>query len=123
MTPSPMMIALADLALAAGREVMAVYASDFSARTKRDATPVTEADEKAERIILDGLKKSDPKTPVISEEAAAAGNIPAVTERFYLVDPLDGTKEFISRHGEFTINIALIDNGLPILGVVYAPAL
>ena len=123
MSPSPLLIAIADLALAGGREIMAVYAQNFSARTKDDATPVTEADEKAERIILDGLARLEPQTPVISEEAAASGNIPAVTERFYLVDPLDGTKEFISRNGEFTVNIALIERGIPVLGVVYAPAL
>jgi 3'(2'), 5'-bisphosphate nucleotidase len=116
-------VALADLALAAGREIMSVYAEDFATRTKEDATPVTEADEKAERIILAGLAKLDPKTPVISEEAAAKGTIPTVAQRFYLVDPLDGTKEFISRNGEFTVNIALIENGVPVAGVVYAPAL
>src|SRR3954454_18375437 len=106
MIPSSAMIAIAGLALAAGREIMSVYAEDFSARTKNDATPVTEADEKAERVILAGLAKLDPATPVISEEAAASGKIPAVAARFYLVDPLDGTKEFISRNGEFTVNIA-----------------
>jgi 3'(2'), 5'-bisphosphate nucleotidase len=116
-------VALADLALAAGREIMSVYAEDFATRTKEDATPVTEADEKAERVILAGLAKLDPKTPVISEEAAAKGTIPTVAQRFYLVDPLDGTKEFISRNGEFTVNIALIENGVPVAGVVYAPAL
>src|SRR5262245_36107833 len=121
MTPSPLMIALADLALAAGREIMEVYAEDFSARTKSDATPVTEADERAERVILAGLSKLDRATPVISEEAAAGGKIPAVAERFYLVDPLDGTKEFIGRNGEFTVNIALVEKGLPVAGVVYAP--
>jgi 3'(2'), 5'-bisphosphate nucleotidase len=123
MTPSLFMIALADLALAAGREIMTVYAQDFSARTKTDATPVTEADEKAEQVILAGLAELDRATPVISEEAAAGGKIPAVAERFYLVDPLDGTKEFISRNGEFTVNIALVEKGLPVAGVVFAPAL
>jgi 3'(2'), 5'-bisphosphate nucleotidase len=123
MTPSPFVIALADIALAAGREIMAVYAEDFAARTKSDATPVTEADERAERVILADLAKFDGATPVISEEAAAGGKIPEVAERFYLVDPLDGTKEFISRNGEFTVNIALVEKGVPTAGVVYAPAL
>jgi len=84
---------------------------------------VTEADEAAERIILAGLKRFDPTTPVISEEAAAQGVIPEVAQNFYLVDPLDGTKEFLSRNGEFTVNIALIDKGSPMAGVVLAPAL
>ena len=87
---------------------MAIYATDFSAKAKDDLTPVTEADEAAEKIILSGLARIDAATPVISEEAAAAGRIPEVSERFFLVDPLDGTKEFISRNGEFTVNIALV---------------
>jgi 3'(2'), 5'-bisphosphate nucleotidase len=123
MNPAASILALADLALAAGREIMSVYAQDFAAKMKEDATPVTEADEKAERVILAGLAKLDSATPVISEEAAAAGTIPTVARRFYLVDPLDGTKEFISRNGEFTVNIALVENGVPVAGVVYAPAL
>jgi 3'(2'), 5'-bisphosphate nucleotidase len=116
------MTPLIALALKAGREIMAVYATDFSAKVKADLTPVTEADEAAERTILAGLAEIDPKTPVISEEAATLGRIPDVSRRFYLVDPLDGTKEFLSRNGEFTVNIGLIDLGSPIAGVVYAPA-
>ncbi len=122
-TPTGALLDLARIALAAGREIMVVYASDFATRTKTDLTPVTEADEAAERIILADLARYDPATPVISEEAASAGRIPAVEHRFYLVDPLDGTKEFINRNGEFTVNIGLILEGLPAAGVVYAPAL
>ncbi|TMJ39671.1 MAG: 3'(2'),5'-bisphosphate nucleotidase CysQ [Alphaproteobacteria bacterium] len=122
-SPSPRLLALAGLAVTAGREIMAIYAKPLTAREKADLTPVTEADETAERIILAGLKSQDPDIPVISEEAAAAGFIPETGERFYLVDPLDGTKEFLSRNGEFTVNIALIDKGSPIAGVVLAPAL
>jgi 3'(2'),5'-bisphosphate nucleotidase len=114
---------LAGIALAAGREIMAVYVSDFATRTKSDLTPVTEADEAAEGIILADLTKYDPETPIVSEEAASAGRIPEVAHRFYLVDPLDGTKEFINRNGEFTVNIGLIENGRPAAGLVYAPAL
>ena len=114
---------LVALAIAAGREIMAVYGQDFTARAKSDLTPVTEADELAERVILDGLARLDPAVPVISEEAASAGRVPHVEGSFYLVDPLDGTKEFISRNGEFTVNIARIAEGLPVAGVVYAPAL
>jgi 3'(2'), 5'-bisphosphate nucleotidase len=121
--PSPMILNLLNLAQLAGREIMSVYASDFAVYTKSDNSPVTEADEKAEAIILAGLKKSWPSIPVIAEEAAAAGCIPEFENQFFLVDPLDGTKEFLSRNGEFTVNIALIENGKPILGVVYAPAI
>jgi 3'(2'), 5'-bisphosphate nucleotidase len=121
--PSPFMQSLIDLAILAGAEIMAIYATDFSAKAKGDLTPVTEADEAAEKIILAGLTKIGPTVPVISEEAASAGRIPEVSERFFLVDPLDGTKEFISRNGEFTVNIALVENGVPAAGVVLAPAL
>ncbi len=121
-TPSPQTKALIDLANAAGRAIMSIYATDFSAKNKSDLTPVTEADEAAERIILEGLAKFFPGVPVISEEAAAKGRIPAVADHFFLVDPLDGTKEFISRNGEFTVNIAEIKQGVPVSGVVFAPA-
>lgn len=102
---------------------MAIYATDFEIRDKNDDSPVTEADEKAEAVILAELARLTPDIPVISEEAAAAGRIPAVVSRFWLVDPLDGTKEFIRRNGEFTVNIALIEQQSPVMGVVFAPAL
>jgi 3'(2'), 5'-bisphosphate nucleotidase len=114
---------LADLARRAGALIMEIYDTPFSATQKADLSPVTIADEQAEVLILDGLKKSFPTTPVVAEESAAAGRIPQVGECFFLVDPLDGTKEFLSRNGEFTVNIALVKNGVPVLGVVYAPAL
>ncbi|MBI5256798.1 MAG: 3'(2'),5'-bisphosphate nucleotidase CysQ [Burkholderiales bacterium] len=113
---------IATLAREAAVEVMAVYAGPIAVRGKADASPVTEADERAEAVILAGLAKLAPQIPVVAEEAAAAGRVPQVGERFWLVDPLDGTKEFISRNGEFTVNIALIEHGLPVLGVVLAPA-
>lgn len=106
----------------AGEVVMAVYASDFAVARKGDASPVTEADEQAEALILTGLRQLAPEVPVVAEEAAAAGDIPKVSDRFFLVDPLDGTREFVSRNGEFTVNIALIEHGVPVLGLVYAPA-
>ncbi len=109
--------------IAAGAEIMRVYATDFAVEQKGDASPVTEADGAAEKIILDGLARIAPNIPVIAEEEAAAGRLPEIGNRFFLVDPLDGTKEFISRNGEFTVNIALIENGEPIRGAVYAPAL
>lgn len=113
---------LLHLAQMASREIMAIYASDFAAKTKADLSPVTEADAKAERVILDGLAKHWPDIPVLAEEAASTGVMPVLGDEFFLVDPLDGTKEFISRNGEFTVNIARIEKGRPVAGVVYAPA-
>ena len=109
--------------LAAGAEIMRIYASDFAVVTKADASPVTEADKSAEAIILAGLKHIAPGIPIIAEEEAAAGRFPTTAGTFFLVDPLDGTKEFISKNGEFTVNIALIEDGKPVLGAVYAPAI
>ncbi len=114
---------LLPIMLKAGAEVLRVYATDFAVAAKGDASPVTEADQAAEAIILRGLAELAPEIPVVAEEEAAAGRIPAAAKRFFLVDPLDGTKEFISRNGEFTVNIALIEDGAPVLGAVYAPAL
>ena len=107
----------------AGALIMKIYRCDFEVRGKQDASPVTEADEKAERLILERLGALPSQFPVVSEEAAAAGYVPEMGQCFWLVDPLDGTKEFINRNGEFTVNIALIENGTPVLGVVFAPAL
>ncbi len=115
--------AIRDLAVAAGEAIMAIYATPFESRLKADQSPVTEADEAAERLILAGLAELTPAIPVVAEESVAAGRVPEVAGRaFWLVDPLDGTKEFISRNGEFTVNIALIEAGRPVLGVVHCPA-
>lgn len=120
----PSLDALLDLALAAGREIMAVYGDGpIAVAGKADGTPVTLADQRAEAVILAGLQRLAPAIPVVAEEEASAGRIPPTGERFFLVDPLDGTREFIARNGEFTVNIALIEAGLPIMGVVFAPAL
>ena len=110
------------IAKSAGELVMSVYRSDFSARSKDDASPVTEADERAEAFILSALRTLTPQIPVVAEEEVAAGRIPEVGRVFWLVDPLDGTKEFINRNDEFTVNIALVEDGAPTLGVVLAPA-
>lgn len=108
----------------AGKAILDIYATDFDSRTKGDSSPVTEADEKAEAIILDRLAALDTGIPVVAEESVAAGRIPDISGgRFFLVDPLDGTKEFISRNGEFTVNIGLIENGAPVMGAVHLPAL
>jgi 3'(2'), 5'-bisphosphate nucleotidase len=111
------------IAREAGARIMQVYATDFSVRGKGDASPVTEADELAEAVIIAALKQLAPEIPIVAEEEVAAGRVPEVADRFWLVDPLDGTKEFISRNGEFTVNIALIELGQPVMGVVFAPAL
>ncbi|MGE3830006.1 MAG: 3'(2'),5'-bisphosphate nucleotidase CysQ [Parvibaculaceae bacterium] len=121
--PSAELRALAGLALVAGREILDIYGRDIAVSVKDDLSPVTEADEVAEKVILAGLARLAPGIPVIAEEAAAAGKCPPISSRFYLVDPLDGTKEFIGRNGEFTVNIALVERGIPVAGVVYAPAL
>ena len=106
----------------AGGAIMAVYATDFAVQGKADESPVTAADEAAEKIILADLGLIAPGVPVIAEESVAAGKVPAIAERFFLVDPLDGTREFVARRDEFTVNVALIENGEPVLGVVFAPA-
>lgn len=114
---------LEDIARAAGAVIMDVYAGEFAVDRKEDASPVTEADRRAEAVILPRLADLLPGVPVVAEEEAAAGRIPAVGDCFWLVDPLDGTKEFIKRNGEFTVNIGLIRDGVPVAGVVLAPAL
>lgn len=114
---------LIDLCLAAGTRILAIYGADFAIAYKPDDSPVTAADTEAEAIILAGLRAHYPDIAVVAEESVAAGEVPPPSDRFFLVDPLDGSKEFISRNGEFTVNIALIENGAPVAGVVYAPAL
>ncbi|MGI9352540.1 MAG: 3'(2'),5'-bisphosphate nucleotidase CysQ [Rhizobiaceae bacterium] len=115
---------LVPVARKAGGAIMKIHAQGVIASTKMDGSPVTAADQAAEKIILSALKKIEPETVVISEENAASHSITA-PERFFLVDPLDGTKEFLKKNGKgaFTVNIALIVNRKPVLGVVYAPAL
>ncbi len=113
-----------DLTDVAGDEIMKIYRGDMQVRQKADASPVTAADEAAEKIILAGLHKLTPDIPVVAEEEAAAGKIVEVSDQpFWLVDPLDGTKEFIAHRDEFTVNIALVENRAPTMGVVLAPAL
>jgi len=111
------------LAIQAGAEIMKIYAEPFEVRSKDDGSPVTKADAAAEKIILAGLAEHFPGVPVVAEEAVEAGSLPAAGSRYFLVDPLDGTKEFLKKNGEFTVNIALIEDGKPVYGVVAAPAL
>jgi 3'(2'), 5'-bisphosphate nucleotidase len=111
------------IAREAGAAIMNVYARDFSATEKQDKSPLTEADTAAHEVIIRHLKKLQPALPILSEEAV--GDFSGVDDsgRYWLVDPLDGTREFIKRNGEFTVNIALIEHGRATLGVVYAPVL
>ncbi|MCE9681649.1 3'(2'),5'-bisphosphate nucleotidase CysQ [Halomonas alkalisoli] len=109
---------------AAGREVLAIYAQDFAVETKDDASPLTEADMVSHHALVALLEKWAPGVPVLSEES---GEIPFETrqgwERYWLIDPLDGTKEFINKNGEFTLNVALVEEGVPVFGIVHAPVL
>lgn len=118
---------LSTLAIEAGVKIMQIYAKDFEIFTKQDLSPVTQADQLAEEIIIAGLQKLTPNIPIIAEEMASEGALPQLSpqcdEDFYLVDPLDGTKEFVNKRKEFTVNIALIKNHHPIVGVIFAPAL
>ena len=112
-----------DIARRAGDAIMTIYATDFAIDTKDDRSPVTAADQAAEDVILAAIETQIARAiPVVSEEAASVGQIPVVDEKpFWLVDPMDGTKEFINHNGEFTVNIALIEQHTPILGVVHLP--
>jgi 3'(2'), 5'-bisphosphate nucleotidase len=110
-------------ALEAGKAIMDVYRAGCTAASKADNSPVTIADEQAERIILAHLYRDFPDIPVIAEESVAAGIVPAVGSSFFLVDPLDGTREFVDKRPEFTVNIAFIVDGHPAAGIVFAPAL
>ena len=117
-----LLAAAIEAAIDAGREILEVYVGEITVDQKRDRSPVTLADGRAEAVILRRLRAATPDIPVISEEQAEADGLPAAADdRFWLVDPLDGTKEFIKRNGEFTVNIALIERGRPVLGVVGIP--
>lgn len=110
------------LALAAGREVMRVFDAGCAVDQKSDSSPVTEADRQSEKIILAGLRAAFPDIPCVAEEEASAGIVPPdLDDAFFLVDPLDGTKEFVNRRTDFTVNIALVRHGVPEIGVVFAP--
>ncbi|WP_256749821.1 3'(2'),5'-bisphosphate nucleotidase CysQ [Mesorhizobium sp. Mes31] len=110
------------LALAAGREVMRVFHEGCAVDRKSDSSPVTEADRESEKIILAGLRTAFPDIPCVAEEEASAGVVPPdLHGAFFLIDPLDGTKEFVNRRTDFTVNIALVRHGVPEVGVVFAP--
>lgn len=118
---SPLLRSMIDAALAAGAEIARIYAEGCAIEEKSDGSPVTIADRRAEAIILERLAAACPDTPVVAEEEAAAGRIPEIGGRFFCVDPLDGTKGFALRNGEFTVNIALVEAGAAVAGVIFAP--
>jgi len=109
------------IARAAGKAILDVYSRDFAVQEKGDKSPLTEADEVANGVIVAALGRLSPPLPILTEEAVSDFAGPDPKGRYWLVDPLDGTKEFINRNGEFTVNIALIEGSRPVLGVVYAP--
>ncbi|WP_025898286.1 3'(2'),5'-bisphosphate nucleotidase CysQ [Sneathiella glossodoripedis] len=110
-------------AIDAGKVILEIYNQDFDVNSKGDDSPVTAADVAAEKVILDRLKELTPDIPVLAEESVDAGRIPDLSGgTFWLVDPLDGTKEFIHKRGEFTVNIALVENNRPTMGVIHVPA-
>lgn len=113
---------LAEAAREAGDAILQLVRRGFEVEAKRDASPVTEADRAAELIILAALARAAPGVPVIAEEEVAAGRIPAHGDTYFLVDPLDGTKEFVRGGDDYTVNIGLIEGGVPKLGAVFAPA-
>lgn len=112
---------LIDAALAAGEEIARIYAAGCAIETKEDGSPVTIADRRAEEIILERLQAAFPGIPIVAEEEACAGRVPELGRHFFLVDPLDGTRGFVERNGEFTVNIALIEDDQPVAGVIFAP--
>jgi 3'(2'),5'-bisphosphate nucleotidase len=122
MTALPNLVpTLVEAALEAGAEIERLYGEGCAVDEKADGSPVTLADQRAESIILHRLHAAFPEVHILAEEEAAAGRIPTLGRRFFCVDPLDGTKGFVQRTGEFTVNIALIEDGVPVAGVVYAP--
>ena len=114
--------ALVAIACAAGDVVWDYFTGEFAVMSKADTSPVTAADHAAEAVILAGLARAAPGVPVVAEEESAAGRVPKVGAAFFLVDPLDGTREFVKRGRDFTVNIGLIEGDTPTMGVVYAPA-
>ena len=108
--------------IAAGRLEANYFRSGIAVTRKTDASPVTIADQEAEKILLEVLAREAPGFPVVAEEAASAGDIPVIGDRFFLVDPLDGTRSFISGNPDFSVNVALVEFGRPTFGIIYAPA-
>ena len=123
MSDESLLEAMVSAAVAAGGAAFEIYQGRFDVQRKADNSPVTAADHVAERIILERLGAHTPGLAIIAEEQVAAGRVPHAGAEFLLVDPLDGTREFVQRNGEFTVNIALVKAGAPMLGVIFAPAI
>jgi 3'(2'), 5'-bisphosphate nucleotidase len=123
MRPDEPLEEVISIARAAGDEVLAVYSQGCAVESKEDGSPVTDADRRAQEVICTGLERLAPEIPIVAEEDCSSQHQGDLPGRFWLVDPLDGTKEFVSRNGEFTVNIALIEGDAPVLGVILAPAL
>ncbi len=121
--PDGFALALAGIAEHAGARILEIVTSGFAVQTKEDRTPVTIADQQAEALILAGLRALAPDIPVIAEEEVAAGRTPAHRGRFFLVDPLDGTRDFVAGRPGYSVNIALVEEGIARYGVIFAPAL
>ena len=119
---SDLAAALLPAVLTAGAIEMRHYRAGVAVETKSDSSPVTIADREAEAVLVAAIANAASNIPIVAEEAVAAGRLPAIGPEFFLVDPLDGTREFIEQRGEFTVNIALVRNGVPVFGIVYAPA-
>ncbi len=121
MSDEDLLALAADLARQAGEAILAVRARGFATLQKHDDSPVTEADHAAERVIVAGLRAAAPDIPVVAEEEIAAGHVPATASSFWLVDPLDGTREFAALRDDFVVNVGLVRDGRPALGVVGVP--
>ena len=116
------LLKILNTAIDAGKEIQKVYKKSFNVEIKDDNSPITEADIKSNNLILNRLKSFSPNVPILSEESLIEWKERKTWNSYWLIDPLDGTKEFIKKNGEFTVNIALIKNNSPIFGIIYAPA-
>ena len=119
---SDLLLKASNIAIRAGSEIMKFYSEDPEIFTKKDNSPLTQADLSSNKIIIEELKKIDETIPILSEETLIDWQERKRWNKYWLVDPLDGTKEFIKKNGEFTVNIAFIDNNKPLMGIIYAPA-
>jgi len=115
-------IEILNIAIDAGKEILKIYDNEIVVNSKQDKSPITQADIKSNNLIISKLKKIESQIPILSEESLVSWENRKKWNKYWLIDPLDGTKEFINRNGEFTVNIALIENNLPIFGIIYAPA-
>ena len=121
LTTNQVILELLNISIDSGKEIMKIYDKDFTADTKEDSSPITEADKNSNELIVSRLKTLEPNIPILSEESLVSWGIRKKWNKYWLIDPLDGTKEFINRNGEFTINISLIENNKPVFGIIYSP--